>query len=144
MSNPVYNDLSPCAAFAARLIEIATGKRINQINTIFQQNGLIYTAVDYLNYLSFLALPPGCLLGVYNPAGGNIQMRHFVVKLKQNWVVGANHGGIFLNRQRNYYFPYCTNQDFSFVNNLNQFLYDGTNVPGAPPSYLICINYRLN
>lgn len=146
MSSPSYGGLAPCAAFAAQLIEKATGKRIFQIEAVFQQNGLAYTPVYYLNYQCFLSLPPGCLLGVYNPNGGNIQMRHFVVRLKQNWVVGANHGGIFLNRQRNYYFPYCTEQDFIIANNLNQFLYDGTgtNIPGAPPSYLICIDYRLN
>lgn len=136
-TDPAMNHYSPCASFAALIIEKATGKTIHDRDSVFQQKGARYEMADYLGYNDFLICQAGSLLGVYAP--NEEMILHYVIKLNRNFVIGVNHGGIFLENCRscNGFVSYCTEVNFDD----NHFKYDTD--PSCPPKYLVNISYSL-
>lgn len=136
-TDPAMRYYSPCASFAALIIEKATKKKIQDRDSVFQQNDARYEMSDYLGYNDFLICQPGSLLGVYAP--DEMRILHYVIKLHQNHVIGVHHGGILLENCRmcNGFVSYCTGVNFDD----NQFKYDRD--PNCPPRYLVKISYSL-
>lgn len=139
---------SVCATFAVNLIEHSTRKQIVDKDLLFYQKIWFHSEIVG-NYNQFLVLPPGSLLAIQDTRPGLVinqnRITHYIVKVRHNYIVGNNHGGIFRARIGGAK-GICSILPNDFINPL-QFIYDerGINVypNGNVFHQLICIDYNL-
>lgn len=94
MSNS--QDLAACASFVRLLIEYATDKILIGANLLLNLRLPSHDVNVLKDYNAFLSVPSGSILGICRMR--TMEVVHYVVKLKNNSVIGINAGGILRNR----------------------------------------------
>lgn len=103
---------SPCASFVYNLMINAIGKQIIDAPVLFN-NQLPFNANLIHNYNELINIPCGSILGVFKASDNMIC--HYILKLDGNTIIGANHGGILMQRlthMKHGFMSYIIQNDF--------------------------------